>query len=381
MATFDRLHLYQFKYDIADPRQRIIAGYASTTDIDRANETVSLDALRKAMPGYMANPVVTWQHDWSNPVGVVQEATVDERGAKIRARISRTAKADEAWTLIEDGVIRSLSIGFKSKPGGGEQLPDGSWRWNDIDWVETALVSVPANPEATFSIAKSLGLDTALPTPAKLIRPDADGQITWRSVAAAMCKLLGARGGMNLSPAESRAAFQELSGYYKTFDKALPTFEGEWPTAFRNVQFNSGEQDLYEDCDVTERCERIAKDARSVLAMTNHWTKTSRVPSALVIDTATSSIAAAAQVLKASEVLSADNRRDLEAARDAIAGVITRDDTAKGRREQAGKSALPDYLATLTAAPQGPSSAVPTWLQQLTQEQPHDQVADTGGIG
>lgn len=51
-----------------------------------------------------------WRH--SEPIGVVVDATDTDAGWEISARISKTARGDEAYELLRDGVVEELSIGF-----------------------------------------------------------------------------------------------------------------------------------------------------------------------------------------------------------------------------------------------------------------------------
>lgn len=51
-----------------------------------------------------------WRHD--EPIGLLAEHSDTEEGWEIRGRISKTARGDEAYELLRDGVVTELSIGF-----------------------------------------------------------------------------------------------------------------------------------------------------------------------------------------------------------------------------------------------------------------------------
>lgn len=51
-----------------------------------------------------------WRHE--EPIGTLTKHTDTERGWEVEARISQTPRGDEAYTLLRDGVIGELSIGF-----------------------------------------------------------------------------------------------------------------------------------------------------------------------------------------------------------------------------------------------------------------------------
>ena len=49
-----------------------------------------------------------WRHD--EPIGLVVEHSDTEEGWEIRGRISKTARGDEAYELLRDGVVNSLRV-------------------------------------------------------------------------------------------------------------------------------------------------------------------------------------------------------------------------------------------------------------------------------
>lgn len=55
--------------------------------------------------------VLVYQH--RDPIGTITGARDTEDGLEITARISHTARGDEVYTLMKDGVLKSMSIGFE----------------------------------------------------------------------------------------------------------------------------------------------------------------------------------------------------------------------------------------------------------------------------
>ena len=90
-------------------------------------------------------------HDWSNPIGKIIDARIDEVGLFIRAEISETA--DRVWKLIEEGILRAFSIGYEVVD---EKLVDGITHILGLRLYEVAVVSIPANRRALFSVSKAL---------------------------------------------------------------------------------------------------------------------------------------------------------------------------------------------------------------------------------
>lgn len=89
-------------------------GYAAgILNIDTTGDMILPGAFTSDIPRFLADGVVCWQHDWLNPIGVPLEAKEDGYGLLTRSRISRTSQGMDAMTLIRDGVVKRLSIGYR----------------------------------------------------------------------------------------------------------------------------------------------------------------------------------------------------------------------------------------------------------------------------
>ena len=55
--------------------------------------------------------VLVYQH--ADPIGVITGTRETDEGLEIDARISKTERGDEVYTLVKDGVLKSMSIGFE----------------------------------------------------------------------------------------------------------------------------------------------------------------------------------------------------------------------------------------------------------------------------
>ena len=130
-----------------------IKGYASTNDQDRAGDIINPNAWSKGGIGnYENNPIILFNHDYHNPIGKTTELGVDERGLKIKGKISKSAgKINE---LVKEGVLGAFSVGFRVKDADYIEETDG-YRIKDAELFEISVVSVPANQAATFSVAKA----------------------------------------------------------------------------------------------------------------------------------------------------------------------------------------------------------------------------------
>ena len=134
-----------------------IEGYASTKDKDRGHDIVDPQAFKNALDLYMTNPIVLLQHNMEKPIGVVTEATIDDNGLYVKARI--TQDVDWVISAIKNGVLRAFSIGYKILDSEflEEETSDGRDYANiikDLSLFEISVVSVPMN---AYSLMKSIG--------------------------------------------------------------------------------------------------------------------------------------------------------------------------------------------------------------------------------
>ncbi len=97
-----------------------------------------------------------WRHN--DPIGVVTDATDTEQGREVTLRISTTPQGDEACTLARDGVIRSLSIGFRPiewRIETDEDTKDETIVYTSVRALEYSLVPFPAYSSASISSVRS----------------------------------------------------------------------------------------------------------------------------------------------------------------------------------------------------------------------------------
>lgn len=133
----------------------VIAGYANTTDKDRAGDIITANAWAKGVDYYRKNPVLLYQHDHNKPIGRVQKISVDRKGIFVEAYVSDAAeKLHGVQTLINDGALKSFSVGFRVKDGRYDRNTDTT-QITDVELHEISVVSVPCNQESLFSVRKS----------------------------------------------------------------------------------------------------------------------------------------------------------------------------------------------------------------------------------
>ena len=137
-----------------DGDQLKIVGYASTADTDRVGDVIVPDAWLKSggLDNYKNNPILLFNHNYSQPIGKATSLEVDATGLKIEASISKSA--GPTYGLVKDGVLSTFSVGFMIKDADYNQATDG-YIIRDAELLEVSVVSVPCNQKASFSVAKS----------------------------------------------------------------------------------------------------------------------------------------------------------------------------------------------------------------------------------
>jgi HK97 family phage prohead protease len=97
-----------------------VEGYASLFgEIDQSRDMVMRGAFAATLAARGVHRIpMLFQHDPSEPIGIWQELREDHRGLFARGRlIPEVARARELFSLIREGAIDGLSIGFRTVKG------------------------------------------------------------------------------------------------------------------------------------------------------------------------------------------------------------------------------------------------------------------------
>ncbi len=143
--------------------RRLIRGYASVGDVlDRQNEVITLGALVRAREDLLKNHTIFYEHKHSElPIGKTIAVDIDEKGLLITVELSKGSHADSVWTLIQEGILNSFSIGGRVLEAEEKRDDDGNL-FNEITRIElfeTSVVGLPANPAAKFElVSKSISM-------------------------------------------------------------------------------------------------------------------------------------------------------------------------------------------------------------------------------
>ncbi len=158
------------EFNILKSDELIIGGYASIEIVDKQNDLITIEALRKSVTKYMKDQKyrnVMSNHSnvqvgeviekYRDINGVLHKTDVDEVGFYVVIKLrDDIEKAKEISRGIRKGTLRSFSIGGQaiSKK---QRTSDEFGKYNEIDELELHEVTIcekGINPEAKFDILK-----------------------------------------------------------------------------------------------------------------------------------------------------------------------------------------------------------------------------------
>lgn len=140
---------------VSDER-RTFTGIATTPETDRMGDTVN------PLGAKFKNPLpLLHQHKHDAPIGTVIFKKPTKAGIEFEASIPVIEEAgllkdrvDMAWGEIKHGLVRGVSIGFRSIKHA--YLEGGGIDFQEIEIYELSSVSVPAQAQATIQSIKAL---------------------------------------------------------------------------------------------------------------------------------------------------------------------------------------------------------------------------------
>ncbi len=171
----------------------VFEGYASVFNVvDYAGDIVLPGAFSENLkPGIK----VLWQHDYKQPIGVVDEAYEDDVGLFVKGRVFlNLMQGREAYFLMRNKVTDHLSIGYQVV----DYYHEGNVRYiKKLDLWEVSVVTFPANRHASIICLNELK---------KL-----DGMLYKAKWALDQCMMVGDRGLEPLTSAMSTQRSSQLS--------------------------------------------------------------------------------------------------------------------------------------------------------------------------
>lgn len=238
-----------------DEDQRIIEGIASTPSADRMGDVVEPMGAQFKLP----MPLL-WQHDSRQPIGEVFFAKPTKNGIPFKAKLAQVDepgklkdRLDEAWQSIKIGLVRAVSIGFRSIEY--SIMEDGGWRFLEWEWLELSAVTIPANADATIQTIKSIDTEQRAASGRKL---DDDERSTRPAPRHSQTKVVKAQ---EANPMKKSIA-EQIAGFKATrADKAAKISAILEKAADEGVTLDAAQKEEHDDLvtDVKEIDEHIER--------------------------------------------------------------------------------------------------------------------------
>lgn len=131
--------------------EREVDFVASTDAVDSYGDVV--DQASWQLSHYLENPVVLYGHQ-SRDLPIGKASNVGVRNGRLEATVrfasaEANPMAEQVWKLVQEGILRAVSVGFLPVEGryemrGGDEV----FVWRSPILKEISVVPVPANPEA-----------------------------------------------------------------------------------------------------------------------------------------------------------------------------------------------------------------------------------------
>lgn len=202
-----------FQYDIKTVSDvGAFEGYASTfNDVDKGDDVVLPGAFQKSLQSRSMSKVkMLWNHNTDKPIGKWTDGHEDEKGLFVKGQLFTQMKdGNDAYVLMKEGQIDSLSIGFRTK--NYSINASGIRELKEIDLLEISPVTFPMNDKAVITNVKSLVSEI------KTIR-DFEAFLREAGYSRSEAKAIASRG---FKPNETTRDEEELLAAMKKLTQAL----------------------------------------------------------------------------------------------------------------------------------------------------------------
>lgn len=146
----------QFKTEAYDEEEGVFSGYGAVFgNVDSGGDVIEHGAFAKTLAkGWERVKILALHNDGILPIGKPLELREDENGLYLKAKISDTAMGRDVKTLIKDGVLNELSIGYDAVifEYDGNQIR----HLKELELFEVSVVTWAMNEQAIITDYKSM---------------------------------------------------------------------------------------------------------------------------------------------------------------------------------------------------------------------------------
>lgn len=150
------LKTIQFKTETFNEEEGIFSGYGAVFgNVDSGGDIIEHGAFTKTLAkGWERVKILALHNDGILPIGKPIELREDENGLYLKAKISDTTTGRDVKTLIKDGVLSELSIGYE--PAVFEFDENQIRHLREVELFEISVVTWAMNAQALITDYKSL---------------------------------------------------------------------------------------------------------------------------------------------------------------------------------------------------------------------------------
>ena len=151
-----------FEVEDFDEEEGVFSGYAAVFgNVDTGGDIIEPGSFTKSIAkGLARKKILALHNDQWLPIGKPIVIREDSHGLYIKAQISDTTMGRDVKTLLKDGVINELSIGYD--PVVFDYDSDGIRHLRELELWEVSVVTWAMNPEALITNYKSLDVTSDL---------------------------------------------------------------------------------------------------------------------------------------------------------------------------------------------------------------------------
>ena len=270
----------------------IIKGFGSTYDVDEGGDKILPGAFMDDIDKFAVNPMMLFSHQMNMILGKWTAFEEQAKGLYLEGEINlKTQLGKDTYRLIGDNDFKGLSIGYSILKRAYDDENEILELMKLRLW-EVSVVAIPMNQNAWITATKIYGgadvkevkeipvevdVNEILPHHIDhMVEKNKDYEIRvyfdkvdWTKLALAMCKLYGARGGIELTEEQSEEVYNHLADHYKELDKEVP--QGE-DVEFKDIDWKEDEKFILE-------CSNLDGSLQSSINILKYFLKNDRIKS------------------------------------------------------------------------------------------------------
>lgn len=148
----------KFEVKDVDEKEGTFSGYAATfaKHPDSYGDIIDHGAFKKTLKEMGSRVKILWNHYVLEPIGLPTKLEEDEKGLYVEGKLSLgVQRAREVLSLMKDGVITEMSIGYNTLK---ETYEEGIRHLQEVRLWDVSPVTFAANPEAVILGVKEMEL-------------------------------------------------------------------------------------------------------------------------------------------------------------------------------------------------------------------------------